>query len=272
MKLDEQGTLFSPSKSQDGFKNEPRPRNPAESLLIKDMELIPWGGRYKNTTFLNTCSFDCVMQFLYYLYYYTKPGKSFIDDMIKSSKETAVGINLPKILSCISEKKFSKAKKIWVTELIGKDLPEGDLDLEEEEMVFGIMPLKCWFPISVTTLCPNPLCKRNKEQTKIRDSTCILKKTQAEFLKQLSEGNIDECSKCNCKSSHVFFGPVPEHSYGIFAYCQIGISRKYKRNPNYNPKNPNSSQFFVAEQHPNSLDVELLDIVEMFGQKFKVCF
>lgn len=103
-----------------------------------EMTIIPNGGIYQGMRMHSTCSFDCTLQALYFLYNFTAPGRQFLDRRIQSDKlYGGVGIHVEKILNLVSKNAFGSAKAIWVTEVFGKEMYD-DLDLWEEEIEQGL--------------------------------------------------------------------------------------------------------------------------------------
>lgn len=214
----------SPEKAVDQFKTERKKRSEPSSTILKEMELLPSGGKYKGTKLYNTCSFDCILQALYYLNQYTDIGRCFIDDLLE---EGGVVQHLPKIFDCISKRKFSEAKGLWIENMLRKSVTGQTMDLWEEELEQGMKPLKGFFPVIQRVDCPNRHCRANQKDPRQLESTYFLSNRQSAFAEVLEIGNQKMCKVCKTHKARHYYNMKAGHNYGIFAYAHIAMERKY---------------------------------------------
>lgn len=230
-----------------------------------EMEIIPNGGNYHETSFSNTCSFDCVLQALYYLYNYNSTGRKFIDAQIAEDINTErVGNYLPKILNLISINKFGKAKAIWVRDVLKKDLEDGCMDLWEEERDLGIKPIKHWFSFVRRVICTNSNCISHSKPPKIVNSSYFVPNCQNAFQDMLNLGKSTLCNYCNRSVARYHYNMLPDHDYSIFAYTQVAFHRQF---------GDASRGFPLENEYPVFPESKLKTSMEIFGKRFNlICY
>lgn len=262
-KRPKQHKRLSPDEAVDEFKTERTKRSEPSSTILQEMELIPAITEYKGTKLYNTCSFDCIIQALYYLYNFTDFGRKFMDDLMK---ENTIAKNLPKIFKYISKTKFADAKVVWIEKMLQKTVSGKSMDFWEEEIQQGLKPLKGFFPVVQRVDCPNRRCRANENPPRLLDSTYFLSSRQTDFAEVLEIGNNKLCKVCRSSTARNYYNMKTDHNYGIFAYAHIGMQRKYVES-----RNKDGEKVFILEkQKPAFPESDLKHIMTLFRKKFRV--
>lgn len=219
----------SPSAAVDTFKTLSKQKREPRGRLLFEMPLITWGGKYKNTTLSDTCSFDCVLQMLFYLHNYTSFGKDFINLRLNGNAERCIKTkHFEAIMKSICDEDFSRAKYTWTKKVLGLELDwdQPNISFWEEEREHGLMPIADWFPIIESVKCSTPDCKR-KFKSKVRNSIFFHPTSQDGFEQILHDGKRDHCSGCSKKGALHSYKLDSAIKYPVLVYHQIAWNREF---------------------------------------------
>lgn len=231
------------------------------------MPLIKWGGKYKGTDLTDTCSFDCVLQMLFYLYNYTSFGREFIQNRLENLSEAGITKkHFENIMGLISSGDFPGAKYQWTKKVLklDHDWSKSGLSFWEEEREYGLRPISDWFPVVETRQCSSTNCPKNAKKKKRRNTVYFHPESQEAFIQRMTEGNIDECGVCNENAMHLKYKLDPETDYGLFMYHQIAWHREFNDDGLQYPHQTGKSLKKDMILFGASYEVGLLNVVKVY--------